>query len=412
MSTQPQEQFISDLNASLENQEFIRLTLGQYKGHESTLTKIGARLVQLKSGLKLSFTYQYRTNEIVKNYSIQEGISLVSTLIGTEFMSARIFGIKHDIQIEHNKKGNSKLSIMKPTSTDPASTIPQAHNHLKKRSIEAQDNAYLTQLGITNSQGEIVRTMEDKFKQINKFVEIVQGLLGPSGLMGRDEFSIVDMGSGKGYLTFAIYDFLNNNLGKRVSVTGIEGRKELADFCQSTASSVGFDRLSFEHGTIESCTVKKVDITIALHACDTATDDAIYKGIQSQSSLIILSPCCHKQIRKEIQVNGSLKSLLKFGILMERQAELVTDGLRALLLERCGYDTKVFEFISSEQTSKNLMIVGVKHDRSVDQGRILEQIKDIKDLYGIKFHYLEGLLFPESLMFPNLIDRVEGSSAR
>ena len=412
MSTEPQEQFISALTSSLSNQEFIRLTLSQYKGTESTLIRIMARLVHLKSGLKLSFTYQYKTNEIVKNYSNQEGISLVNTLIGTEFMSARLFGIKHDIQLECKKKGGIKLSVMKPTVTDPASAIPQAHNHLKKRSIDSQNNAYLTQLGITNSQGAIVRTMEDKFRQINKFVEIVQGLLGPSGLMLRDEFSIVDMGSGKGYLTFAIYDFLNNNLGKKVSVTGIEGRQELVDFCQSTAVSVGFDGLTFEHGTIESCTVKNADITIALHACDTATDDAIYKGIQSRSSLIILSPCCHKQIRKEVQVSGSLKSLLKFGILLERQAELVTDGLRALLLEWCGYETKVFEFISSEQTSKNLMIVGVKHDRSVDHEHILKQIKDIKDLYGIKFHYLEGLLFPDSLMFPNLIDRVKDSSAR
>ena len=408
MSTEPKAQFISALTSSLENQEFIRLTLGQYKGHDSTLTKIVARVVQLKSGLKLSFTYHHKTNEMVKNHSIPEGIGLINTLIGTEFMSARVFGLKQDVQLECRKKGEMKLSVMKPTFTDPESTVPQAHNHLKKRSIDAKDNAYLTRLGITNQQGEIVRSMEDKFRQINKFVEIVQGLLEPAGLTEKDEFSVVDMGSGKGYLTFAIYDFLNTNLGKKVSVTGIESRKELADFCQSTAVSVGFDGLTFEHGTIQSCTVKSSDVTIALHACDTATDDAIYKGIQARSSLIILSPCCHKQIRKEVQVSGSLKSLLKFGILLERQSELVTDGLRALLLEWCGYETKVFEFISSEHTSKNLMIVGVKHNKQVDRGHILTQIKEIKNLYGIKFHYLEGLLFPESLMSPNLIDRAEG----
>ena len=407
MSIEPQAQFISALTSSLENQEFVRLTLGQYKGHDSTLTKIVARVVKLKSGLKLSFTYHHKTNEVVKNYSFQEGISLVNTLIGTEFMSARVFGLKQDVQLECRKKGEMKLSVMKPTFTDPESTVPQTHNHLKKRSIDAKDNAYLTRLGITNKQGEIVRTMEDKFRQINKFVEIVQGLLGPAGLMEKDEFSIVDMGSGKGYLTFAIYDFLNNNLGKKVSVIGIESRKGLVDFCQSTAVSVGFDRLTFEQGTIQSCAVN-ADVTIALHACDTATDDAIYRGIQARSSLIILSPCCHKQIRKEVQVSGSLKSLLKFGILLERQSELVTDGLRALLLEWCGYETKVFEFISSEHTSKNLMIVGVKHNRQVDRAQILKQIREIKHLYGIKFHYLEGLLFPESLIFPSLVDRIEG----
>jgi hypothetical protein len=137
-----------------------------------------------------------------------------------------------------------------------------------------------------------------------------------------------------------------------------------------------------------------------------ASSVAIYSGIQAGSTLIILSPCCHKQIRKAIHPTGSLKSLLKFGILLERQAEIITDGLRALLLELSGYETKVFEFIAPEHTSKNLMIVGMKTDRPVDRERILGEINAIKVLYGIDFHYLETRLFPSTVLSPDLANQI------
>ncbi len=393
MSINTQEQFISILTSSIESQEFIRLTLGKYRGKDF-LNKIVARLVQLKSGIKLSLTYCYKTKEVVKNYLIEEGIDLINTLIGNEFMSGTLFTVKQDIQLEYGKNENLKIHFLKPTFTNPDNTIPQEHDRSKRRWIESENNAYLTALGITNKQGNVVRTMEDKFRQINKFVEIVHGLLESSGLAARNHFSVVDMGSGKGYLTFAMYDFFNNILDKQVSVVGIENRKFLVDFCNSVAESVNFENLNFEHGNIKSYRAEKSDITIALHACDTATDDAIYKGIQSDSSLIILAPCCYKQVRKQIHPNMVLKDILKFGILLERQSEIVTDGLRTLLLELFGYKTKVFEFISAEHTTKNIMIVGIKSNQSIDKDYILGQIKEIKKLYGINFHYLEALLFP------------------
>jgi 16S rRNA G527 N7-methylase RsmG len=398
MNLNTQEQFELILSSSIENQEFIRLTLGKYIGTEDGLTKIIARIVQLKSKIQLSLTYCYKTKEIVKNYSISEGINLIKTLIGSQFKTIRIFSIKQDIQLEYDKNNQPKISFMKPTFTNPVDTVPQEHDHQKKRYIESKNNLYLTALGITNSQGNVVKLMEDKFRQINKFIEIVHGLLESSELAAKNQISVVDMGSGKGYLTFAIYDFLNNILDKQASVVGIENRKTLVDFCNNIAKSVNFENLHFEHGNINNYAVEKSDITIALHACDTATDDAIYKGIQSDSSLIILAPCCHKQVRKQIHPNTVLKDILKFGILLERQSEIVTDGLRALLLELSGYKTKVFEFISAEHTSKNTMIVGIKSNQSINKEHILGQINEIKKLYGINFHYLETLLFPDLLV--------------
>jgi Methyltransferase domain len=407
MNRDRENQLISTIASVIETQEFMRLTLGKYNGSEVGLRKAIVRLIQVKAGIKLSIKYCYQTKEIVKNYSIEEGLELIQNAIGQDFMTGRLFTTQNDWVFDYDKQKNLQCSVTKPTlSESMGSTTPQAHDQKKTRLIPAQGNAYLMALGVVSEQGTIVKSMEDKFRQINKFIEIVKGLVESSSLVHKDQISVVDMGSGKGYLTFAMYDFLNNTLGKPATVMGIEYRSELVEFCNAVARSIEFEQLTFQPGQINSYTVQNVDITIALHACDTATDDAIYQGIQSGSSLIILSPCCHKQIRKEMNPQGSLKDLLRFGILLERQAEIITDGLRSLFLELSGYDTKVFEFISPEHTSKNTMVVGIKHTRSIQETEILAKINDIKHLYGIQIHYLETLLYPDRILSPNWVDRL------
>jgi hypothetical protein len=201
------------------------------------------------------------------------------------------------------------------------------------------------------------------------------------------------MGSGKGYLTFALYDYLRNKFDTKVCITGVEYRQELVDVCNVISGKAAFDNLVFVQGTIEEAPVEDTDILIALHACDTATDEAIFRGISSGASLIVCAPCCHKQIRNEIKLQNPLSQLLKHGILLERQAEIVTDSLRALIMEAYGYKTKVFEFISSEHTSKNVMIIGRKITHSPEKRiSVLEHIAQIKAVYGIRRHYLEDLL--------------------
>ncbi|MFT4665780.1 MAG: hypothetical protein ACI9XB_002737, partial [Gammaproteobacteria bacterium] len=158
------------------------------------------------------------------------------------------------------------------------------------------------------------------------------------------------------------------------------------------ATAVGFSNLTFEEGFINTFDLVQTDILIALHACDTATDDAIAKGIAAGAQLIVCAPCCHKQIRRAIKSSEQLQSVLDHGILKERQAEIVTDTIRALLLESQGYKTKVFEFISTEHTGKNVMIVGEKHERKVDKAYYQAEIEKLKSSFGIEAHYLEGLL--------------------
>ena len=232
--------------------------------------------------------------------------------------------------------------------------------------------------------------MQHKYKQINRYVEIIEGILKDNKL--TDDFSVVDMGSGKGYLTFALYDFLQQQ-NKTVKITGVELRPDLIVKCNNIAKQSNFTNLHFVEGSIQETALEKVDMLIALHACDTATDDAIIKGIKANATYIICAPCCHKQIRKQMSPTNALNHITKHGILLERQAEMVTDTIRALILEAHGYSTKVFDFIEEEDTPKNVMIVGTKNKKTADTfTENMEKVKALKDLFGIGEHYLETLL--------------------
>jgi len=262
---------------------------------------------------------------------------------------------------------------------------------VKKRFINLEGNIYLKELGIATAEWKVKKDMEDKFWQINKYIEIIDGIIGSAAL--SDSIKIADMGSGKGYLTFALYDYIVNNLRLKAEITGVEIRKELVENSEKIAELAGFKNLKFREGTIETAALDNPEMLIALHACDTATDEAIYRGITSGAKIIICAPCCHKQIRKQIAPSNDLGAITKFGILEERQAEILTDGIRALILEAFGYKTKVFEFISTEHTPKNVLIVGIKKGKGgkVDEA-VLEQIRNIRKLYNIRYHHLEKLL--------------------
>ena len=222
-------------------------------------------------------------------------------------------------------------------------------------------------------------------------MEIIDGIIKDIGF--KKNITVADMGCGKGYLTFALYNYLHQNLKLDARVIGIELRDDLVSRCNQIAEQVNYKNLSFKKGTIQDAELPALDILIALHACDTATDDAIYKGIQAGAGVIICAPCCHKQIRKQMMPDNELKSITKHGILLERQAEIVTDTIRSLILEAYGYKTKVFEFIATEHTPKNVLIVGIQIKKTeTAKQESLDKVKGLKKMFQIKSHYLEMLL--------------------
>lgn len=381
--------FFEHLNNSLVNKEFIKITVSDKRNKETDLKNVSAKIVSLKTGLKLSFVYRYPTKDITKNFEFEESVQLLKEMLENEFLRADLFTVKNDYHLVINKKNNTSAINTKPPSNSEAPEL--AHDKIKFRPINTLNNNYLFELGITTADGKVKNDKNDKYRQINKYIEIMDGIIKSAGL--PQDLSVSDMGSGKGYLTFALYDYLLNTLKLKPVVTGVEFREELVEKCNSIAKNSGFDKLRFIKGSIETTEFPPSDILIALHACDTATDEAIFRGIKANAKIIICAPCCHKQIRKQIKPENILNTVTIHGILEERVSEIVTDTIRSLILEAYGYKTKVFEFISTEHTPKNLLIVGTKEKNSTEiNQKPLNQIKELKSLFGIQFHYLEKLL--------------------
>ncbi len=389
MSVDDREKFFNALDESLDSGNFIKLTLARYRGAEAGLKNVYVRPAELKGGPRLSFLYRYRTRDAVTNHTYGEGSKLLRELLGAEFSSGHLFTSKEDLRLDVTRKGEARLTSHAPTLSSPAAA---GHERRKRRAIDVAGSVYLRELGVTNERGEVRPAMGDKLRQINKFVEIVAGLYDSSPLKGREGLSVLDVGSGKGYLTFALYDYLNNVRGVRASVTGVEARAELVELCNEVARRAGFERLEFRTGFIQEVEPPRADLLIALHACDTATDDAIHRGVEAGAAVIVTAPCCHKEVRPQIVVPAQLRGVLRHGHLLEREAESVTDSLRALLLESAGYRVKVFEFVSTEHTRKNTMIAAVRREGVWDKQAVLAEYRALKEFYGIREQRLERLL--------------------
>ena len=380
---------LNKITESFNQNELIKVSLGNKRNKSGELKNIFIKPVTIKAKLKLSFTYRHNTNDSFKNYDLPEALILLEKILLTDFYNADVFTAKQDIHFAFSKDNIGKLI----SKTASLTLKPEAlqHDKAKNRIVEAASATYLKELGITTAEGVVKKDMQDKYKQINHYVEIINGIL--KEVPFEKNITVADMGSGKGYLTFALYDYLQNTLKQQATVYGIEMRDDLVNKCNTIAAHAGYTNLHFKKGTIQQADLPAADMLIALHACDTATDDAIYIGIKANAKIIICAPCCHKQIRKEMAPENALKSITRHGILLERQAEMVTDAIRALLLEAHGYKTKVFDFIATEHTPKNVMIVAVKSDKPViNPQEYLDKVKELKQLFNIKTHYLESIL--------------------
>ena len=386
------QKFIEHLKDSISDNTFVKITFGKYRGDDKEFQNIYVTKIEIKEGERLSFKFRYKTKDIVKNYEYDTGKKLVEEILGKDFLSGTLFTTKNDFTLDYSKKRIPKLYIKKATTTAPVTT---EHNKPKSRFVD--NNAkYFHLLGITTSDGKVKADRYDKFRQVDKFIEIADSLYRSSDLKDikeQNEIKITDMGSGKSYMTFALYDYFANTLAKKVEMKGIEQKEDLVKLSNWISDESEFKGLKFESGTIEKLKEGKTDIVVALHACDTATDDAIIKAIEADAEIIILAPCCQKYVRKQLVIPENMKGIYRHGILEERLAVTLTDGLRALLLEYYGYETKVFEFISSEHTAKNTMITAVRNMSMKERPEEkLNEINLIKKEYGLDDFYADRSL--------------------
>jgi hypothetical protein len=388
-------QFLSLLDTCLMQNSLIKLVLAKYVGAEAELQRVIIKPLTVKDQPCLSFVYRYKTRDITKNYPLVEAQELIASLLPESFKNAHLLSLTDEVQLEFSKKGKSTLFRNKAQQQREAPSAE--HDREKKRYLELT-RPFLTDLGVTNKQHELIPAMSRKWKQINKFIEVFSHALTSSPIKLDQPITVADFGSGKGYLTFAIHDYLRNTLQAQGEVTGVELREDMVTLCNNAAAQLEHPGLAFKHGDVRSVAPSKLDVMIALHACDIATDYAIHTGIRSGASIIMCSPCCHKQIRLQIQSPTLLRPMLQYGLHMGQQAEMVTDALRALLLEACGYETKVFEFISLEHTNKNKMILAVKRATPADPAQLLAKIEELKTFYGIQEQCLETLLRADALI--------------
>lgn len=382
------QRFITLLAQAMSDNSLQRLLLSKYQGPQSDLQRLVISPVEIKSELRWRFVWQYQTNHQTRNYPLHDALDLLTELIAGQFKAAQLSTSSSEVQLTISKKGKALLNSKKHTITQQPDT---SHNRNKKRFVE-QSRPFLSALGVTDQQGQLIPAMANKWKQINKFIEILQGAVKDSGLLQAKQLHVADFGSGKAYLTFAMHDFFCHTLGLKAQITGVELRQNLVDLCNSTATELNLEGLQFEQGDVKHFKARGINVMVALHACDVATDYAINMGIRTGADIIMCSPCCHKEIRPQIRLPDVMAPMLVHGIHLGQEAEMVTDSLRALLLEAHGYHTKVFEFISLEHTSKNKMILATRRKNPPDNSAVLQQIAAIKQFYGIKQQCLEQLL--------------------
>ena len=387
----PIDQFKANLVVSLEAGTFMRLVLSRPTRGDDAPEKVLARLVNLKGMPHLSLTYRHPTRDVTKNIPITEVGSWISEQVSGHFRSALLGTMKRDWQLHVDESGEAKLVGHKSSSNEVPS---REHDQAKETILDNSARDWLRGLDVVDGDGKVRASMADKHSQIDRYLEIFTHLAKDCAWIGRDgpPLQLADMGSGKGYLTFGLWHLFHRVWKQPMRVIGVESRQDLVKTTNDLSRKIGADGLEFMAGTIESAKLPKIDGLIALHACNTATDDAIRRGIELGAQLIVVAPCCHKEVRPQMGKPEPLASVLEHGIMAERMAEWATDGLRALFLEWAGYRTKVFEFVSSEHTPKNLMIAAIRIGEPFTSKKAREQIDQMKTFFGIKHHALDSLL--------------------
>lgn len=391
--SEPVASFVQKTGASLADGSFVRLVLSKPVPAELP-QKIFGRAVKLRGTVHLSLTLRHPTRDVTQNLTLAEVPAWLEQQLGQNFRSALLGTTTRDWQFIFKEDGAARLIDHRPADKN-APSREHDQRHVGLLDVRAQD--WLTGLGVLDAAGKVRAAMADKHRQINHYLEIISHLVRECGWAGTTPpqgLHFADMGCGKGYLTFGLWHVFNRTWKQSVRVTGVESRPDLITATNNLARQIHATGLEFVRGEIAQTKLSAVDALIALHACNTATDDAIQRGIELGAKLIVVAPCCHKEIRPQLGRPEPFAAILSHGIMEERMAEWATDGLRALFLEWAGYRTKLMEFIGGEHTPKNLMIAAVREREAFQDEAIRKRITDLKIFLGIQRHTLDPLLKP------------------
>jgi SAM-dependent methyltransferase len=405
------QRFMTACADSLTAGTLSHIVLAKNAHAASDWQRVTVRPLLLRGVVCLSFVDRHATRELTRHLPPDEGWKALRELLGSTFRAAHLHTASEHLQLSLSRRGQGTLrrSASAPGEDQGEPSVPlpsEAHDRVKTRWVDVE-RPFLHALGVTDAEHRVLPSMSRKWKQINKFVEIVAGAIESAGLTAASgngqarALRVIDFGSGKGYLTFALHDHLLRLRGVEPKVTGIDLRADMVSLCSAVASRLHLRGLSFEQGDVRARPAEALDVVIALHACDIATDHAMALGVRGGAAVIVCSPCCHQQLRPQLLSPHPMRPLLRHGVHLGQQAEMLTDGLRAMLLEACGYATQVFEFVALEHSQKNKMILAVRRDADAQAARpeeVVRQIGELKDFYSVREHCLETLLRAERLL--------------
>lgn len=367
------------------NEQLIQAVLSASRGNGPSKVKI--RPVKLKEEIVYQASATEGAKVFHKNYTRTEVIEYLETALKENFGQMQAAGGIMDGTVLVSKKGKMTIKVKHHPKKAPVQIM--AHNRVKQYILkEGIPVPFLVDLGVMNEKGKIITARYDKFRQINRFLEFVEDILPK---LDRDrEVTILDFGCGKSYLTFAMYYYLRELKGYDVNIIGLDLKTDVIEKCSKLAVKYGYEKLHFYQGDIADYDgVSSVDMVVTLHACDTATDFALAKAVEWGAQVILSVPCCQHEVNRQVK-SELLEPLLKYGIIKERMSALITDGVRANLLESRGYDTQLLEFIDMEHTPKNILIRAVKTGKKQNS----DKVKSMMDALQIR-PTLERLLYPE-----------------
>lgn len=358
---------------------------------EEVANKIVVRPILLKEGLFYQFESYYKNKVLHQNVPADETSLTLIPLIEEQYKQTLIKEKSVQLHILANKKGQLSIKRKRNTEQLPVETVQQ-HNRQKRRVLEeGTPIAFLVELGIMTQDGRVHAKKQDKFRQINRFLEMVEDVL--DYLPTDRTLKIVDFGCGKSYLTFALYHYLSVEQKRNIEIIGLDLKKDVIQFCNELAQKLEYKSLSFLVGDIaEYEGLTEVDMVVTLHACDTATDAAIGKAVNWGASVIMSVPCCQHELFPQVR-SDVLAPLLSQGLLKERFASLATDGIRGQLLESIGYRVQMLEFIDPEHTPKNLLIRAVRPEKLSFNEQKWQQYLQFKQFLSVE-HTLETVLKP------------------
>lgn len=378
------EEAIKLINDILSQENLILGVLSNLrKKDQESFIKVDIKPVLIKDELKYQFTFNYKNKVMHDNLNSTEAISKIEELLKETFKQGVLFTSDADYQILISKK--EKVTILK--NKPSKGKVDLSHNRKKSHILEDGNPVdFLIRLGVMNENGKVVAKRYDKFKQINRFLEMVSDIIPKIEKQGT--LNIIDFGCGKSYLTFALYHYLVNMLNLNVNIIGLDLKEDVIAFCNDVAVDLDYKGLKFIYGDIQAFQgFNKVDMVVTLHACDTATDAALIKAVNWGAQAILSVPCCQHELYDKIQ-NQVLEPMLKHGIIREKLSSLVTDSLRANILEILGYQVQLLEFVDMEHTPKNILIRAIKTDNR-DNKEAINSYKEMKEFFGLEDLYIE-----------------------